>query len=169
MTQAYSPGSAHTFLSIAAFGVLALSFTFFAVRANLLERDLPDVATIAIEHTQPLLFSLTMSAGESQGIAELSHRSAETIRVSVPESWTIREVRGTSLHAITKESASFGLNRYTLPANAVLSFMVPSAPAHLRVLNPTGAVLSIEIAEVHLDTGVVERETVLVKDKIDLW
>ena len=171
MPAVRSPLYAQSVLALGALGMLILAIVFLRTQMRLLATVGSSHAPvlIGVEHEHPLELTLTISAGAGAGIAEVGHRADETMHISIPASWTLREVRGSSLEAITKDPPSFELIRYTLPPHVVLSFTVPAVPEHLTIHNAGASILSVQTVEVHLDTGEVKRDVQLVKDKAELW
>lgn len=127
-------------------------------------------AEIGVEHILPLTLSLMISTNGRNGIADLAHDGTGTAHVSLPSSWTRREVRGTPLATVIADPPTFGFTRWSLPAGATVSFSVPVPPSTILLHNPSGVPLQIKLTRVDLATQEVERDVILVQDATtELW
>src|SRR3989338_4247314 len=55
-------------------------------------------AEIAVEHGSPLTLSLALALGDGNGaLIEIKHDGSDATHVSIPQEWTLREVRGRAL------------------------------------------------------------------------
>jgi len=125
---------------------------------------------IGVEHVRPLTLSLTISTNGKNGIADISHDGTGTAYLSLPSSWTRREVRGTSLSTVIADPPTFGYTRWAIPAGATVSYAVPVAPSTILLHNPSGVPLQVKLTRVDLQTQNVERDVILVQDATtELW
>lgn len=127
-------------------------------------------AELGIEHTQPITLSLTVSTRGAHGIADISHDGTGTAYVSLPASWTRREVRGASLADASSDPPVFGFTRWHLPAGSMVSFDVPVPPSTILMHNPSGVPLQVKLTRVDVVNNTVEHDSILVKDvSVELW
>lgn len=140
-------------------GVLASAFA--AGRGRI---AMQSVAEIAVEHTQPLRLTLSVSQNTAPGALDLSHDGGGSVKISLPQAWTQREIRGGLQKDVRAENPSFGYRRWTLPANAVVSFSLPRSPTGLVVENPSGVLLRLRFTRVDMKTQKAQTEVYLVKD-----
>lgn len=120
---------------------------------------------IAVEHVGPLALSLSVAMDQERtGIIDMRHDARESMHVSLPETWELREVRGASLVEATPDPPALGYVRWSLPKDATISFRVPEVPQSLTVLNPSGDPLKITLVRVFLEDGRTERNVILVKE-----
>jgi hypothetical protein len=133
------------------------------------QNDALPPADVAIEHAAPITLRVVTSTGRTKGIVELGRDGTESVKVSVPETWERREVRGAALDAAAGEPAAMGFRRWTIPAGATLSFWTPGS-ARVRVQNPSGVPVLVHAKRIHLDTNAVDEQTTLLKDApLTLW
>ncbi len=128
------------------------------------------VATdLAVEHHSPLTLRLRSTNGRSPGLLQISHDGMETVDVSVPEDWILREVRGAALSQVPSDPPVGGFRRWHVPAGAAATFQTPKA-VRLRIHNPTGATLLVRHERVSLSAGTTEQDSVLIgKDFAEIW
>ena len=165
-----SPLTLHVMIAVAAAGgFLLLPLLSGQDLLSALPKMSP--AEIGVEHTLPATLSLTLAVTEDmKGVLDVSHDAAETVFVSLPESWTVWEVRGRALDEITEDPPSFGFIRWHIPEGATLSFQLPSIPSSLSAENPSGVALQIQLTTVDLTTEHVERNVLLIKDeRAEIW
>ncbi len=159
----------HGRASLAAFVlILALAFgTFLAQDRS--ARGMGGAAEMGIEHQSPMALQIEMSARDSWSIVEIAQESAETVGLSVPTAWERREVRGAALEAVVAEESALGFRRWRLPPGVTVSFRAPSLIETLRLHNPSGVPVKVELTRVDLAENTAERDVILVKDApIDL-
>lgn len=158
------------FSLLAAFALLLL---FLAQSRSLLSRlsVQGSSAEIAVEHTTPLTVSLAIALGDGNGaIIEIRHDGTDAAFVSIPQEWTLREVRGRALAEIIADPPAFGFTRWTIPAGATASYRMEMVPSALTAVNPSPSALKIRLVKVDLTSDRVERDVLLVKDtRVKVW
>lgn len=126
-------------------------------------------AEIGLEHTKPVTLSLSFTTNGPKGIADIRHDALETVHVSLPSSWTKREVGGVPLAAVTADPPVFGFTRWSVPAGAVVSFDV-TPPSTILLHNPSGIPAEVRLTRVNLTKNSVERNIILVQEgSVLLW
>ncbi|PIR49270.1 hypothetical protein COU80_00790 [Candidatus Peregrinibacteria bacterium CG10_big_fil_rev_8_21_14_0_10_55_24] len=165
-----SPLRGHIGALLVAAAFLGIAMVQPAVRAWLTPPHVPVAAEMGIEHTQPLTLSLELSTLKGVALLYLTHEdSEETAYVSLPDTWTRREVRGVELREVASENV-FGFNRWRFPAGASVTFNIPASPDALLLHNPSSVPLKIRITRVDLETEHVERDVILVQESpVVLW
>ncbi|MDD4318704.1 MAG: hypothetical protein PHW10_00025 [Candidatus Peribacteraceae bacterium] len=127
--------------------------------------SLPPMTDIAVEHAQPLRLSVIAGSGTASSLIDFAlDGDAESASLTLPDTWTLREVRGARLEDVTSERPSLGYIRWSAPRGAVLSLRVPQLPGALVVHNPSQVPLYLHTKRIDLRTGETEEETYLVKD-----
>lgn len=126
-------------------------------------------AEIGLEHAKPVTLSLALTTNGPRGVADLRHDALETIFISLPSSWTKREVGGVPLSAVQADSPVFGFTRWRIPPNALVSFdIIP--PQTILLHNPSGIPAEIDLTRVDLAKNSVERDIILIqKGSAVLW
>ncbi|MDO8468578.1 MAG: hypothetical protein Q7S29_02365 [Candidatus Peribacter sp.] len=118
---------------------------------------------IGLEHTKPVTLSLSFTTNGAKGVMDIRHDALETVYVSLPSTWTKREVGGVPLTAVTSDPPSFGFTRWSVPAGALVSFDV-TPPATILLHNPSGIPAEIRLTRVDLTKNAVERDIILVQE-----
>ncbi|PJA67674.1 hypothetical protein CO157_03350 [Candidatus Peregrinibacteria bacterium CG_4_9_14_3_um_filter_49_12] len=125
---------------------------------------------IGIEHSMPLSIDMEYSVHNSAGMMRIGSNATEIISISVPEEWKRGEVSGASLADVRKDEPTFGYVRWHFPQNATVTFQMQKAPEHLVLHNPSTSPLKLNIAKVHIETGEVERDILLIRDStVSVW
>ncbi|MEK7591425.1 MAG: hypothetical protein AAB489_04430 [Patescibacteria group bacterium] len=126
---------------------------------------------IAVEHSVPLTLSLALAFGDGNGaIMEIRHDGMDAAHVSIPQEWILREVRGRALSDIIADPPAFGFTRWTIPADATVSYRMELVPSALTAVNPSPSALKIRLVKVDLTSDRVERDVLLVKDaRVKVW
>lgn len=140
---------------------MALSFTAVGT-ANRVASIIEPVTDIGIEHEKPLSLQFDIGVLQSASVIEILSESDETVRISLPASWDLREVRNVPIAKVTSDEPSFGFIRWELPARAGVSFRSPTNPGRLLLHNPSGVQLKAVARRADLETGLVESDAVLV-------
>lgn len=105
---------------------------------------------VGIEHARPLSVEIALTEGTQRSLIDVDLKSDETSYLTVPSSWERTEVRRAPLSSVTGEEASQNMRRWTLPANAGISFSVKSGVPTLRLHNPSGAPVKVGLTRVNL-------------------
>jgi len=166
MTQSARPSAApmHGTAFLAAAVVAVLGILFALSDAKLSARVGTGVsATIGIEHQKAARLNLTVSAGVGPGLAELSCACDETVFLSLPATWTLREVRGAALEQVPADEAAFGFRRWTLPPNVTLSLHVAALPDSYEIHNPTNVPLQLTLRRINVADGHVDENVHLIQ------
>lgn len=117
---------------------------------------------IGVEHMQPMSISFDVGTLSGVAVIDVVSSNKETVYLSVPSDWVEREVRNVPIKEVTSEPASFGYNRWKLPAGAGISFRVASDPGRIILHNPSGISVKASIRRADLDAGGVESNVVLI-------
>ncbi|HBH20218.1 MAG TPA: hypothetical protein DEB30_05100 [Candidatus Peribacter riflensis] len=118
---------------------------------------------IGLEHQKPVSLALSLTTNGAKGVADMRHDALETIAVSVPSSWSKREVGGVPFAAVTMDPPTFGFTRYHLPPGAIVSFDL-TPPATILLHNPSGVSAEVRLTRVDLEKDTVERDIILVQE-----
>ena len=140
--------------------VFSLSSLEFARQRGMVTGPMID---IGIEHTLPIGVNIEIGAMQGAGIIDIELESEETVYLSVPSSWTLREVRNTSLDAVISQEPTFGFLRWAIPPYAGVSFYVPEAPGSVLFHNPSNTTAKVHIIRVDLDMDTVEEDVILIQ------
>ena len=154
----------HSKAAIAGF-VLLIVFSFtslqFSKFGGLL---LHNSADIGIEHLSP--FSLYIEVGRlsNSAMIDMYSNATEVVKISIPSEWTLREVRNATVDDIVSDEPTFGFTRWSIPANAGVSFYVPNYPETAMLHNPSGVQMKVNISNIDIEAQTVERNVLLVTD-----
>lgn len=168
--QPRQPLRGHAFGFVVALAVITGLSTHAWMRAELVETPAPLVVDIGIEHTTPLSFDMDVNTIDDWAIVEMTSSSDETIYISLPASWSRREVWNVPLNSVISESPSFGFVRWTVPPNGGVSFDVPEVPSTLLLHNPSSELIKLRLTLIDLPTETVAQDVLLIKDgPVSLW
>ena len=155
-------------------GIVALICVFVLATVLLFEEtnqqagstlaNVQESVSIAIEHTSPLTFFIASTVNTDPGIIDFWHSGEETVFLSVPDSWVVREVRHGALDALSPAPASGGFHRYPLPRGVTVSFSGTS-PLHLLVHNPSAIPLHVHYKRIQLEKDRMQEGSVLVGER----
>ena len=152
---------------LAAFGVQSFLRAQVQVTDEVNE---PVIAEMGVEHALPLSLSMEISSLQGVGLLDITHEGEETIFISLPMSWSRKEVRGVSLSSVREETSSFGFTRWRFPEGASVTFGLPKYPDSLLLHNPSEVSLKINVTQVNLNEGTVTHDIILVQESpVALW
>lgn len=117
---------------------------------------------IGIEHREALRIRIRVTVDRTPGLFEFSHDAEEPITIHLPASWMQRDVRNVPLSSVSSAQTDQGFTAYILPPNAQISFIVPTDMRPLSVHNASTAPLTIRYEKVDLQSGILERDVMLV-------
>tara|TARA_Y100000310_G_C20610920_1_gene777939 strand:+ start:887 stop:1387 length:501 start_codon:yes stop_codon:yes gene_type:complete len=165
------PLRSHIILSL---GSLAL---LLAIAGQTLENSpslraalLSGTVDIGVEHAEPLSLHFEYTEREGAAIVRISHRSNETVSISLPKAWKRGEVSGAPLAELRQDKATFGLVRWHFPPRSGVTFSVKKAPLHIVIHNPSLSPLQLKTANANLMEGTVEKDIFLVQDgSVKIW
>lgn len=140
--------------------VVALGFSITKTR-GISTSD--STAHIGIEHTEPLTLAITQKEQAGRAIMDIENAGNETVFVSVPDQWAMREIHGAPLKDISKEEPSFGFIRWQFPPHATLSFIAPLAPESLVLHNPSHIPVKVDVTILDAQENSGRRFVVLVQ------
>lgn len=132
-------------------------------QTNLQGQVIESRAEIAVEHAAPFTLSLVFNTDTKPALLDLSHESENPVKISLPLTWTLREVRGATMNSIAPEEPSAGFVRYTVPPGATLALLLPQTPSTLLLRNiPPAPHMSVRWKKVNLAAGTVEQNVTLI-------
>lgn len=141
---------------LAAIVVAVLGVLFALSDARLSARiGTESTVTIGVEHLRAAELTLSISNGKGPGLAEFRHDGSETLLLSTPAAWELREVRGGTLENVPADPAAFGYRRWKLPPNVTLSLSIPSSPDAFEIHNPTSVPLQFTLRRIDLAQNAV--------------
>lgn len=126
--------------------------------------DAGAVIDIGMEHAQPLTIAVSLTEGTRQSLIDVDLTSAETSRLTVPRSWQRTEARRAPLSAVTGTDAEANMRTWELPTNAGISFSTEDSFRTLRLHNPSGVPLKIQLTRVNLAKNTSSYDVYLLKD-----
>lgn len=170
MPRAFSMVAAHGKIAGLAFLILLLWGGILAA-VNFDPTTKPVDVDIGVEHESPLAaisFSSSMIGGKQ--LMDIGNDSAETMLVSVPESWARTEVRGAPITSVTSDEPSFGYAKWSIPAGATVSFQTEESWSGVTVHNPSEQPLRIRVTRVDLQTNEVSYDVFLATNRpVKIW
>lgn len=149
-------------------GITALSNG--PLKATILEWQTEGRVSMAVEHEQSGALALDVSTLQGSAIIDCINEGEATLLLSLPDSWSRREVRRARLEDVAPIETGLGFIRWTLPPGATLSMGVPETPVHLTLHHPSTSLLKVRVARVDLEQNTVERDTILVQgNEAEIW
>ncbi len=141
----------------------------FATRQSAAEDIVP--VTIGLEHSAPLSMSVLFARKENAGYVSITNQSSETIAINLPSTWTRTEVTGASLSDVKQEIPVFGFSRWTLPGNAGIKLLMPTAPEAVFFDSTSQSTAAVDLKTIDLSTLGVTNKVVLVQKQtlVSLW
>lgn len=141
----------------------------FATRQSAAEDTMP--VTIGLEHTAPLSMSVLFARKENAGYVSITNQSNETIGINLPSTWTRTEVTGASLADVKQDIPVFGFSRWTLPGNAGIKLLMPSAPDAVFFDSTSTSTAAVDLKTIDLGSLGVTNKVVLVQKQtlVPLW
>ncbi len=141
----------------------------FATNKSAAENAVP--SAIGLEHSAPLSMSILFARKASAGYVSITNQSSETIHINLPSTWTRTEVTGASLNAVTQDIPVFGFTRWTLPGNAGMKLLMPTAPSAILFDSTSTSTAAIDVKTIDLSTLDVTNKVVLVQKQalVMLW
>jgi hypothetical protein len=165
VTARKTSGAPQLFSILLAFATMAAFSLALPTGGSPKNAKLPTIVTIGVEHSAPLSLSFSVSRGKLPGMLQVSHDGSETILLSLPSPWTLKEVRGVALSAVPADKETFGYRRWHLPPKAVLLFSLPTIPDGAQVLNPSKIPLELRIVRVDLQSNTADTDVFLTTDQ----
>ncbi len=127
----------------------------------------PDAGTvidIGIEHSKTLTVALSLTEGTERSLIDMDLTSDETSYVTVPRGWKRMEARRAPLSAVAGRDADANMRTWTLPANAGISFSTDDPFKTLKLHNPSGVPVKIQLTRVNLAKQTSSYDVFLLKD-----
>ncbi len=158
----------HGMMFFSALAVAALS-VFMHPGAASIRTDTPNIEeqAVLVRHGQST--SLTIIRGAREGLEVIDFAPDETASITVPSSWTLREVRGTDLATVTSAADGEGYTRYVLPADSRFSFLTDKAD-HLTVHDAGSGTLLLKVRIIDLMLERIQESSQLLKgSKMRVW
>jgi len=122
------------------------------------------VLDIGLEHAQPLTVSVSLTEGSTRSLVDVDMSSAETSYLTVPDGWHRSEVRRAAIASVTGEETEASMRRWTLPKNAGVSFSTDDPFRTLKIHNPSGVPVKIQLTRVNLAKKTSSYDVFLLKD-----
>lgn len=159
----------HIVIASAVFlGITALSNG--PLKATILEWQTEGRVSIAVEHEESAALALDVSTLEGSAIIDCINEGGATLLLSLPDSWSRREVRRARLEDVAPIETGLGYIRWTLPPGATLSMYVPESPKHLTLHHASTSLLKVRVSRVDLQDNSVDRDMMLVQGKeAEIW
>lgn len=123
-----------------------------------------DAVLLTVTHSAPLSLALSLTEGAAGSLVDIDQTSGETIALDAPRAWKRTEVRRSPLSSVTSEQGEGDATRWTLPANAGISFSSESPVGTVTVRNPSGATLKIRLTRVNLAKQTSTYDVYLLKE-----
>lgn len=108
------------------------------------------VIDIGLEHSKPLTVAVSLTEGTKQALIDLDLTSVEPSYVTVPRSWKRTEARRAPLASVAGKDAEADMRTWTLPANAGISFSTDETFKTLKLHNPSGVPVKVQLTRVNL-------------------
>ena len=154
----------HGTASTAAFLMIVAIALGFSVTTTRGISEAEKTAHMGIEHTEPLTLAITQKEQAGRAIIDIESSTDETIFVSVPDQWKMREAHGAPLTDIQAEEPSFGFIRWQFPPKVTVSFLTPLAPDSLILHNPSQIPIKVVVTTLDAANNSGKRSIVLVQN-----
>lgn len=122
-------------------------------------------------HTQgkaQIIFSI--SRGGTPGIIELQMKSGTGVQMTLPASWTLREVRGMDLSGVTSQAPTLGGRTWSITGKGIASFWMTSQSRSFQLRNTGGNPLAITVKQIFVRENRVDTQEYLVTDRpVQVW
>lgn len=122
-------------------------------------------------HTQgkaQLMFSI--SRGGTPGILDIQLKSGTGVQMTLPSSWTLREVRGMDLSGVTSQAPTLGGRTWTITGKGTTSFWMTSESRSFQLRNTGGNPLAITVKQIFVRENRVETQEYLVTNRpVQVW
>lgn len=122
------------------------------------------VLDIGLEHAQPMTLSVSLTEGTRRSLIDMDTASTESSYLTVPEGWHRSEVRHAPIASVTAEDKDGSMKRWTLPKNAGVSFSTDEPFRTLKIHNPSGVPVKIQLTRVNLAKKTSSYDVYLLKD-----
>ncbi len=152
-----SPATRHGFTSLLT--LLAVGAALYVVTAN----DAPD-ATAEIQTLETVTSSsasleIAISRGTASGMVQLTAGGSAPVWMSLPATWTLKEVRNGELSEVQSRTASGAMSAWRFPQGMTVSFWMPETPEHVSIRHRSPFPLQIivkhiDMIEQKIDTDV---------------
>lgn len=124
---------------------------------------------IGVEHRGSAAVAITHSVGGRTHLVDIGNEGQGEIHVSLPDTWTRGEVRGTPLASLVADAPSFGFRRWTIPPGATVTYRTPHDWRAVTIHNPTAELLRLKITTVDLTRDEADTEVYLLnQNRLDL-
>lgn len=121
-------------------------------------------ATMVIEHAGGTKIGMVLTTKSGSGLLDLTVRSTDKVFVSVPDAWSLAQVRGAPLASIEQGQSVMGFRRVGAPPAVTLTFYCPSSPGAVTVMNPPGLPMEVSLERISLETSSVRSQSKLFTD-----
>ncbi len=160
--------TAHGMFFFSALMIAAISIMMRGGNAAVPTGDaVPEEQAILAGHAGPV--SLSVIRGVRSGLEVVEFEPDAALFLTVPATWTLREVRGAVLENVQSEPGGTGYTRWTLPSGSRFSFLTDKA-THLTVHGAGSGTLLLKIRHIDLQNELTRETTQLLKEgKIQLW
>ena len=152
----HSKAAVAGFVLLAVFSLTSLQFSKFGGAL------LRDTADIGVEHASPLSLYIEVGRLSNSAMIDMYSDTTETVKISVPSEWSLREVRNATVDDIASDEPTFGFTRWSVPAHAGVSFYAPNGPESIMLHNPSGVQMKVNISNIDIEAQTVERNVLLV-------
>ncbi|MBI1812715.1 hypothetical protein HYR82_02955 [Candidatus Peregrinibacteria bacterium] len=126
--------------------------------------------TITFEHARPLTVTMAVTRGGTRGIVDVRQTTESGAHVTLPSSWTLREMRGGSVDRLRKDHPTHTTTRWSLPPEATASFWIPEQPSHLALRNASASRLEVIVRSIDLEKNQATEEHVFVTETLqEIW
>lgn len=126
-------------------------------------QDAKTDAEIAVDHAAPAAISITHSINGSAHLVDVTNDSAQSIGISLPETWERDEVRNVPLAQITASDASLGFRRWQLPPNASVTYETSNQLGDVTVRNPSAIPLRIKVITIDMQKNTSDTQSYLIQ------
>ena len=119
---------------------------------------------IGIEHAKTLALSVSLTEGARTSLIDMDLSSDESVSITVPRAWARTETRRAPIATVTGRDADADMRTWLLPADAGISFSTDVPFRTLKLHNPSGIPVKIQLTRVNVATQESSYDVFLLKD-----
>lgn len=113
---------------------------------------------------------VTISRGGTPGMVEFRLKSGTGVEMTLPPTWTLREVRGMDLAGITSAAPTRSGRTWSITGKGTASFWAGEPPRSFQLRNRGTAPLALTVRQVFVREGRIDEQEYLVTDRpVQVW
>ena len=112
----------------------------------------------------------TISRGGAPGMMEVQLKTGTGVQMTLPSSWTLREVRGMDLQGVVSQAPTLGGRTWSISKDGIASFWVSNQSRSFQLRNTGTNPLAITVRQIFVRENRVDTQEYLVTDRpLQIW